>query len=145
MERRSVNQMVALVFGVVYLLVGIAGFFVTKFDNFASPTTKKLIFFEINPLHNIVHLLIGLFLLGAGRAGQRAARAANLTVGLAYAVVFLLGLFIAGKTTSANFLAINQADNGLHIVSALLLIVVAIAADKAYTSVGKSTAGATRL
>jgi hypothetical protein len=145
MERRSVNQTVALVFGAVYVLVGVIGFFVTKFADFASPTTKKLIIFQINPLHNIVHILIGLFLLGAGRVAHRAARAANLTVGAAYAVVFVLGLFIAGKTTSANFLAINQADNGLHIVSALVLIGVALGADKAYTTVRNSGSPATRL
>jgi hypothetical protein len=144
MERRSVNQTVALVFGAVYVLVGVIGFFVTKFADFASPTTKKLIIFQINPLHNIVHILIGLFLLGAGR-GHRSARAANLTVGAAYAVVFLLGLILAPKHTSANFLALNQADNGLHIATAVILLLVAFVADKTYRSVSASRVGATRL
>ncbi|MCU1675653.1 MAG: hypothetical protein JWM93_411 [Frankiales bacterium] len=145
MERRSINQTVALVFGVVYLLIGIAGFFLTKFDNFATYNTDKLLGFQINPLHNIVHILIGLFLLGAGRAGHRAARGANLTVGLAYALVFVLGLFIAGKTTSANFLALNGADNGLHLATALVLLVVAFVADKTYRTATASGTGATRL
>jgi glucose uptake protein GlcU len=137
MERRSVNQTAALIFGAVYLLIGIVGFFVTKFDNFATYNTDKLFgVFEINPLHNIVHLVIGLFLLGAAR-GHRSARAANLTIGAAYALVFVLGLFLAPKTSSANFLALNQADNGLHIATAVILLAVALLADKAYT--GRST------
>ncbi|MDQ1727308.1 MAG: hypothetical protein QOK14_1353 [Frankiaceae bacterium] len=142
--RRSVNQTVALVFGAVYTLVGIAGFFVTKLDHFATYNTDKLLGFQINPLHNIVHILIGLFLLGAFR-GHRSARAANLTVGAAYAVVFLLGLILAPKHTSANFLALNQADNGLHIATAVILLLVAFVADKTYRTVTASRAGATRL
>jgi hypothetical protein len=49
-----------MVFGVVFLLVGIAGFFVTGFDNFAADSKDTLLIFEVNPLHNIVHLLLGI-------------------------------------------------------------------------------------
>ena len=57
---RHPSQLLALVIGAVYTLVGIAGFFVTGFDNFAAETDKTLLGFEINPLHNLVHLAIGL-------------------------------------------------------------------------------------
>jgi uncharacterized membrane protein YuzA (DUF378 family) len=57
---RHPSQLLALAIGAVYTLVGIAGFLVTGFDNFASETDKTLLGFEINPLHNIVHLVIGL-------------------------------------------------------------------------------------
>ena len=54
-------QILALVFGAVYLLVGIVGFFVTGFDNFAGNSQHEmLLFFMINPLHNIVHIVIGI-------------------------------------------------------------------------------------
>ena len=133
-DRRSINQTVALVFGAIYTLVGIAGFFLTSFDNFASSDMqdpdKLLGLFQINPLHNIVHILIGLFLLGAARAGHRRARQANLTVGAAYFLVFLYGLFAANKDEAYNFLALNNADNLLHIATALVLLGVALGADK---------------
>lgn len=46
-------------------MVGVAGFAVTGFDGFADPDGELLLgLFEVNPLHNIVHLLIG----GAGLA-----------------------------------------------------------------------------
>ena len=57
---RHPSQLLALAIGAVYTLVGILGFFVTGFENFASETDKTLLGFEINPLHNLVHLAIGL-------------------------------------------------------------------------------------
>ena len=58
---RAPHQVLALVIGAVYLLVGIAGFFVTGFDGFAEHDhDQTLLGFAINPLHNIVHLLIGI-------------------------------------------------------------------------------------
>ena len=57
---RHPAQLLALAIGVIYTLVGIAGFFVTGFDNFASETKETLLGFEINPLHNLVHLVSAL-------------------------------------------------------------------------------------
>jgi hypothetical protein len=57
---RHPSQLLALAIGAVYTLIGILGFFITGFDNFAAETDKTLLGFEINPLHNLVHLAIGL-------------------------------------------------------------------------------------
>src|SRR5215216_1726787 len=57
---RHPSQLLALAIGAVYTLIGLLGFFVTGFDNFAAETDKTLLGFEINPLHNLVHLAIGL-------------------------------------------------------------------------------------
>jgi hypothetical protein len=75
---RSVNSTVAAVFGAVYTLVGIAGFFVS--ETFAATDDNTLLGFEVNHLHNIVHLLIGLALLGASRRTETARRL-NLLIG----------------------------------------------------------------
>ena len=56
---RTQAQTLAMVIGAVFVLVGIAGFFVTGFDNFAAPSDDTLLIFDVNPLHNIVHLLLG--------------------------------------------------------------------------------------
>src|SRR5215218_5274449 len=57
---REPHQLLALIIGVVYLLVGLAGFLVTGFDGFAAHDQEEtLLGFAVNPLHNIVHLLIG--------------------------------------------------------------------------------------
>ena len=123
----SVNQTVALVFGAVYVLVGIIGFFVDS-SGFADTEGGKILgLFEVNPLHNVAHLLIGAALLASSRA-LASARAVNTTVGAAYLLLGIVGLFILDS--SANILALNAADNGLHLVSAALLLAVGASADK---------------
>ena len=126
---RSLNQLVATAFGGIYVLVGILGFFVHS-NGFAATSGGKLLgIFEVNPLHNVAHLLIGAVLIAAGRAGHAAARATNTAIGGAYLLLGVLGLFILG--TKANILALTAADNGLHFASALALLAVGVAADKA--------------
>jgi hypothetical protein len=121
---RHPSQLLALVIGVVYTLVGLAGFLVTGFDNFAAETDKTLLGFELNPLHNIVHLLIG----GAGLVLWRrldTARTYGWLLAAGYGLTFLYGLFAAGNS-DINFLSLNGADNGLHLVSAAAGLAIAL-------------------
>jgi hypothetical protein len=125
----SPNRLVAAVFGVVYLLVGLLGFVVTGFDKFAATDDKEsLLGFQLNPLHNIVHLLIGALLLTAALRTISVAKGANGLVGAVYLVVGIIGLFILDS--SANILSLNGADNVLHLASALVLLGVALSQDK---------------
>lgn len=112
--------MFAGVFGAVYLLVGLAGFAVTGFDDWlATDTDELLLWFEINPLHNVVHVAIGLALLG-GSARPASARAIALVVGVVYAAVGVIGFFAVGEQW--NILSLNQADNWLHIGTAIIAL-----------------------
>ena len=125
----SPNRIVGGIFGAVYLLVGLLGFAVTGGVGFIATKGGLLLgLFAVNPLHNIVHLLIGAVLLFAAIAGVRAAKGANGTVGFVYLLVGIVGFFIAD--TAANILALNTADHVLHLASALVLIVVSLAADR---------------
>ena len=117
-------QLLALVFGAVYLLVGIVGFFVTGFDDFAGNSQHEmLLFFMINPLHNIVHIVIGVagLLLARTLAG---ARTYGWLLAVLYGALFIYGLIASGK--SWDFLNINAADNVLHIATALVGLVIAL-------------------
>ncbi|WP_225752981.1 DUF4383 domain-containing protein [Actinotalea sp. Marseille-Q4924] len=125
---RSPNRLVAGVFGVVYLLVGAAGFVVTTGVDLAATDGATLILFEVNPLHNVVHLAIGAALLASSVRSAAAATVANTVVGAVYLVVGLVGLFLIGS--GANILALNGADNVLHMASALLLLGVGLAGDR---------------
>jgi hypothetical protein len=115
---RTPAQMFALVFGVVYIAVGLLGFAVTGFDNFfADSFTEELIVFPLNPAHNIVHILIGAAWIGGART-HAAAKAINTAIGAAYLLVFVLGLFGALK-----WLAIDSGlnpDAVLHLASGAL-------------------------
>ena len=127
-------QILALVFGAVYLLVGIVGFFVTGFDNFADNSQHEmLLFFMINPLHNVVHIVIGLagLLLARTLAG---ARTYGWLLAVGYAAAFVYGLIAVGKDW--DFLNINGADNVLHILTAVVGLVIALAPVK--NAVGRS-------
>ena len=127
---KSPNRLLATIFGAVYVLIGIAGFFVTSGTGFLATKGGLLLgIFEVNPLHNVAHILIGAALLIAGLANVRAAKTVNSVVGAAYLVLGILGLFIVGS--AFNILAINGADNVLHFGSAVLLLAVGLGADRA--------------
>jgi len=126
---RSINRIIGTVFGAVYILVGILGFTVTGGRSMTDTMGGKLLgIFMVNPLHNLVHIAIGLLLAGAAWMGTRAAKGVNATVGAVYLLVGVIGLFVL--SSSANILALNSADNGLHFASALLLLGVGLFADR---------------
>ena len=122
---RGTHQWLALVFGVVYLLVGLAGFLVTGFDGFAEHDHEEtLLGFAVNPLHNIVHILIGVLGLTMWKTSEKA-RTFGWILFVVYGLTFIYGLVVANNE-SANFLNINGADNVLHILSALGGLAIAL-------------------
>jgi hypothetical protein len=132
--RNSPNRLLATVFGIVYVLIGIAGFFVTSGVGLFDTSGGLLLgIFEVNILHNVAHVLIGAALLIAGLSGVRPAKTVNSVVGAAYLVLGIAGLFVVGSVF--NILAINGADNVLHFASAVLLLAVGLGAERGKTAV----------
>jgi hypothetical protein len=127
--RTSPNRLLAAGFGIAYLVIGIAGFFVTSGIGFFD-TPGGLLFgiFEVNVFHNVVHVLIGAALLIAGLSGVHASKTVNAVVGTVFLVLGLFGLFAAGG--AFNVLAINGADNVLHFGSSVLLLAVGLGAER---------------
>lgn len=123
---RHPAQWLALIIGVTYTIVGLVRFALTGFSGFAAPEGELLLgVFEINPLHNVVHLVIGL----AGVALWKPLRRARLygwLLAAGYGLTFIYGLFVADSNEPANFLALNQGDNWLHIVSTLAGLAIAL-------------------
>ena len=126
--RNSPNRLVATVFGAVYLLVGLVCFAVTSGIGFFSTEGANLIIFEVNPLHNVIHLAIGAALLYAGLKNVQTARTVNAGVGAVYLLVGVLGLFLL--SSPLNIIALNGADNVLHLASAVLLLGVGLSVEK---------------
>ena len=126
--RKSPNRLVATVFGAVYLLVGLVGFAVTSGAGFFSTEGANLIIFEVNPLHNVIHLAIGAALLYAGVKDIQLARTVNTAVGAVYLLVGIVGLFLL--SSPLNIIALNGADNVLHLASAVLLLGVGLSLEK---------------
>ena len=136
---QSPNRIIAFLFGGVYVLVGLLGFFWVNDVPFAGPGDGgNAIFglFEVNPLHNLVHLLIGAALLIAGAGTAASARAANSTVGALYLLLGIVGFFLTapdGGRSPINFLSLNVPDHILHLASALLLLATGLGADRGAT------------
>jgi hypothetical protein len=131
----SPNRLLATIFGAVYLLVGLIGFFYTGGTPFAGPGDGKsnliLGIFEVNPLHNVAHLLIGAALLIAGLGTVAAAKRTNTTIGAVYLLLGIVGFFLSANHDSAiNFLSLNTADHFLHLASAVVLLAVGLGADR---------------
>ena len=128
--RRPV-QLVAAVFGVVFLLVGILGFVpgvTTNYDQltFAGPMSGAMLLglFAVSILHNIVHLAFGVAGLVLARTAS-GARNYLIVGGVIYAVIWIYGL-VTDPMSSANFVPLNTADNWLHLILAVAMIALGV-------------------
>ena len=116
----------ALIFGIIYLLVGILGFIpgLSTHPADAPHLTIEsghgylLGFFPVNILHNIVHLVIGLAGLLASRSVSGARLYAKI-LAVAYILLAILGLIPATQTTF-GLIPIHGNDVWLHALSGLI-------------------------
>ena len=128
-EGRRLNSLVAFGFGAVFVLVGLSGFFVSGGHHAVGAHGGALLgLFQVNVLHNVVHIAVGAAMIAAGIVGAGAAKRANTLFGAIYLVLFVAGLFLIG--TGANIIALNAADNVLHLVLGLALTAVGLGLDR---------------
>ena len=113
-------QRAAQIFGVVFLLVGLAGFFVTGLSMESDPEAAPHLFglFPVNALHNVVHLLFGVWGLLASRS-LSGSRGYFRAVAIIYAVLTVMGL-VPGLQTTFGLIPLYGADVALHAVLAIV-------------------------
>ena len=110
----DVNKTAAMVFGAVFVLVGILGFV----------NNPILGLFEVSLMHNLVHLLSGVALLAVAFVDNgKNARMGLLALGVVYALVTVLGFAMPGLVESLG-VNVNTADNFLHLLLAVVLLAV---------------------
>jgi hypothetical protein len=120
-DRRTLAQTLALVFGAVFLLVGILGFIpgITEDapGDFAGEDSEGSLFgvFQTSVLHNLAHLLFGIGILAARK--HSTALTYLLVSGIAYAGLFLLGILGV-----MDWLPADDTDDWLHLVLAAGLL-----------------------
>lgn len=111
----------ALVMGIVFLLIGVLGFFDPM-----TPDGRLLGLFAVNPAHNIVHILTGLLGLWAANVDEpRASLVFTWYLLISYGLITVLGFTLTPDSGMLfNVIHNNRADNWLH----LLLTLSAVAA-----------------
>lgn len=124
---RSPVQLAALVSGAAFLLVGVLGFVpgvTSDYDSLqvAGHESHAMLLgiFQVSVLHNVVHLLFGV----AGLLMARTARSARTFLvggGVIYLLLWVYGL-VVDHESAANFVPLNEADQWLHLVLAIVLL-----------------------
>ncbi|KKC24647.1 DUF4383 domain-containing protein [Sphingomonas sp. SRS2] len=115
----------ALVFGIVFLVAGIAGFIpgISPMHHhpdlvITSQSRLALGLFPVNILHNLVHILFGLWGLAAARAAG-GARVYAKAVAIIYGLLTVMGL-IPGLNTTFGLVPLYGHDIWLHALLALV-------------------------
>lgn len=122
----SLVRMVALVFGIVFVLAGVAGF-IPGITHEMSPVQGMEIadgavlgLVPVNVVANVVHLAIGVILIVASRSHSMALNAVRF-FGAAYALLAVIGLF---APEGFGILPLGGVELVIHILTAAVLLFV---------------------
>lgn len=140
MPNKSLAAGASLLIGASYVAVGIIGFFVTGFGNFLADTGDTLLFgfASINPMHNLVHVAIGAFLIVMTRFSTATNEGALMGVGLFYIVAFVIGVIAPDNLTIISMNGAGDGENFVHIVTGVTALTAGL------ISSGQSEAAARR-
>ena len=124
-------QAASVLVGATFLLVGVLGFIpgvTTGTDGLHAAGHEShaelLGIFQVSVLHNVVHLLFGAAGIALARTAS-GARAFLIGGGAVYLVLWLYGL-VVDKSSQANFVPLNTADDWLHFVLGLGMIALGV-------------------
>jgi uncharacterized protein DUF4383 len=112
-------QRFALVFGLGYGVVAVAGFAETGFSGFAAHEHATLLVFAVNPLHNVIHAVLAIAAL-AGAFRPRSARLVDLALGVVLGLVTVVG--VLGWLGMLGMTGLADPDNFLHLSTAALAL-----------------------
>lgn len=108
----TANRVFALIVGIVFTIIGLLGFIVSS-----SMARGNLLGFDVDIVHNLIHLVTGVIALLTVFLGGY--RRFNQIFGVVYIILGILGLFYPLLYFKGLFLGIthiNAADHILHLV-----------------------------
>lgn len=115
----------ALLFGIVFVLVGLLGMFVP------NPLVGAGAIFDTNTAHDLVHLLFGLILVFVALKAPMKSGLWLKILGVVYLVVAVLGFVMApGSGMLLGLIEANDADHWLHVVLGIVLVLAGFAGGK---------------
>lgn len=122
------TKRMAMIFGIVFLAIGILGFVPGMVQPpaaddpdvaFDAGHGRLLGLFPVNVLHNIVHILFGLWGLAAARSFD-GARGYFKVVAVAYALLAVMGLLPPPASTTFGLVPLHHHDVWLHAALSLV-------------------------
>jgi Domain of unknown function (DUF4383) len=113
-----------LLFGIVFLAIGILGFVPGVTNN-----EMLLGIFMVSPAHSVVQIVSGIIFLIASMSGAGAARLWFQIFGIIYAIVAILG-FMNPNGMLLGMISNNPADTWLHVVLAVVMLIIGFATPK---------------
>jgi hypothetical protein len=118
--RFQMVKRVAMLFGVIFIIVGVLGFTVPggMAMGDAANAPRLLGLFPVNLLHNLVHILFGVWGLAAARSFTGAVAYCKLA-GMIYLALAVIGLV---APTTFGLIPIGGNDVFLHTVLGVLLV-----------------------
>jgi Domain of unknown function (DUF4383) len=121
---RTIDQMYSVLLGLVVIVLGIIGFFLTGFTNFTEMTDHAIFgLFQTNGFHNLVYIIFGLlWLLGAFALTPAGNQGVNIAAGGVLLLVAVLGYL--GYLSLLSIPAGINGDNILHLAVALASVIV---------------------
>jgi hypothetical protein len=121
---RTPAQWYCLLAGAALALAGLVGFIADASFEFGNGIDGgSLLGFEVNGMHNLVHLASGALLLVAS-SRRDTAKAVAIAFGATYGLVAVIGLLDGDDVL--GIIPINSADNVLHVGLALLGLVAGL-------------------
>ncbi|GAA4963817.1 DUF4383 domain-containing protein [Kineococcus glutinatus] len=121
---RTAGQWLSLIAGAAFVLIGLAGFFVTGFSGWTEHDQEQtLLGLSLNPLHNVVHLALGALGLVMWRRAVLA-RWYGVVLFVGYTGALVLGLTTRNEPHN-DVLNLNQPDDVLHGLLAVLGLIIA--------------------
>ena len=126
------SKNVSIVFGITFLAAGMLGFI-------PNPIVSPDGLFEVNLMHNLVHILTAVVFFAGALISEKAARVTLQCVGIAYVGVTILGFLIKGHLL-LGLVHINEADKWLHAGLALVILAAGFGLPKSQAREATATA-----
>ena len=111
----------ALLFGIIFVIVGILGFFMNPVIGFITA----------DALSSIIHIIAGILLLAM--ASKPSAAGTLKTIGIVYVIFAILG-FLQGTTVLFGVFATSMATSWFYLVVGIIIAALGFASKKGMSS-----------
>lgn len=106
-------RFLAIIFGIVFIFIGVAGFLPTAIQN-----GMLFGYFDATLMHNMAYLIAGVLAIMAA-TNYRLAKIFFALIGIIFTAAALLGFWRSGDLF---FLRVNMADNVMHLIVGVIAL-----------------------